>query len=236
MGNTPIVYIVEDDEPLRDSLEKLIRSAGLEVLAFGSPSEFRSQYDTSRPGCLILDLRLPEMSGLELYQRLSTRGYCHPFIIITGYGEVSFAVEALQLGALDFLEKPFSHQRLLDRVHEAIHQDVEARRRFDEMKRLQSRIDSLTPRERDVLQRVVAGKLTKEIAKDLGISLKTVEVHRSKVKKKLQVDSVAQLMLLMVSYMRHEQEATARGFERTGVPLGEPFAETLFGGLTTPRS
>ena len=201
MVDSPLVQVIEDDDQLRPALIELLRSAGLRVVGFSSPSAFLESYDPDSPGCLVVDLRLPDTNGLELCRRLANQGYCPPFLIITGYGEVGLAVEALHQGAIDFLEKPCSPQRLIDRVHQALARDTELRRDRVRRASVQARLDRLTPREREVLDRVLCGQMTKQIARELHISLKTVEVHRSKIKRKMQVESVAQLILTMAPFL-----------------------------------
>lgn len=198
MDDSPLVQVIEDDDDARTAIVELLQSAGLDAQGFATPRQFLARFEPQRVGCLVVDLRLPETSGLDLCRRLAGAGYCPPFIVVTGYGEVRLAVEALHQGALDFLEKPFSSQRLIDRVNEAIVRDRSNRRRAAQRAVVQSRLDQLTPRERQVLDRVLTGQMTKQIARELDISLKTVEVHRSKIKRKMQVESVAQLILLMV--------------------------------------
>lgn len=198
MDDSPLVLVIEDDDEARTAMLALLHSAGLDAQGFATPRQFLARYDARRVSCLVVDLRLPEMNGLDLCRRLASAGYCPPFVVVTGYGEVRLAVDALHQGALDFLEKPFSSQRLIDRVNEAIVRDRTHRRRAAQRALVQSRLDQLTPRERQVLDRVLTGQMTKQIARELDISLKTVEVHRSKIKRKMQVESVAQLILLMV--------------------------------------
>jgi FixJ family two-component response regulator len=194
---TPVVILVDDDQEMRESLVWLLESNDLSVRAFSSPDEVIENYDPQLPGCLLIDLQLPGISGLELWQTLSEMGGRHPFIIISGHGNVETAVQTMHLGAVDFIEKPFDRKRLLARVHEAILTDAENRRNLAESEQTQRRIDSLTPREHEVMGLVTAGLLTKQIARKLGISEKTVEVHRSHVTKKMHVHSVAQLVALV---------------------------------------
>jgi FixJ family two-component response regulator len=194
---TPVVMLVDDDQEMRESLVWLLESNDLSVRAFSSPDEVIENYDPQLPGCLLIDLQLPGISGLELWQTLSEMGGRHPFIIISGHGNVETAVQTMHLGAVDFIEKPFDRKRLLARVHEAILVDAENRRKSAKFEETQRRIDSLTPREHEVMGLVTAGLLTKQIARKLGISEKTVEVHRSHVTKKMHVHSVAQLVALV---------------------------------------
>jgi FixJ family two-component response regulator len=201
MDQSALILVVEDDRDMRHSLVWMLRANGYRAEGFGTSEELLEVYDPDRPGCLLLDLELPNMSGLELIEHLRLRGCCHhPFIVISGHGEVAAAVTAMHSGAIDFLEKPFEHERLLDGVRQALERDSEARRRRLEAQSVGALVASLTQREREVMELVIAGKLTKQIAKDLGISPKTVEVHRSHLTRKMQVESVAQLVALMANY------------------------------------
>jgi len=190
----PTVFVVDDDRAMRDSLSWLLDSVGLRVRSYATAAEFLADHDPAQPGCLVLDVRMPGMSGLDLQAELARRGVELPTIVITGHAEVSMAVRAVKAGAIDFIEKPFSDQLLLDRVRQALQIDLEARdvrrRREDALRRLAT----LTAREREVLNLVVAGKQNKEIASELGVSPKTVEVHRAHVMSKMCVDSLAELI------------------------------------------
>jgi len=189
-----IVFVVDDDRAIRDSLSWLLNSVGLSVRAYAKAADFLADHDPSQPGCLVLDVRMPGMSGLDLQAELARRGVELPTIVITGHAEVSMAVRAVKAGAIDFIEKPFSDQLLLDRVRQALEIDLEARevrRRREDARR---RLATLTTREREVLNLVVAGKANKEIASALGVSPKTVEVHRAHVMSKMCVDSLAELI------------------------------------------
>jgi two-component system response regulator FixJ len=195
----PVVFIVDDDAAIRRSLRFLIESIGLSVETFSTAEEFLEVYAPAQPGCLILDVRMPGMSGLHLQEELAARRVEIPVIVVTGYAEVPMAVRALKAGAVDFIEKPFSDQQLLDRVREAI--DTDARRREERAERdeMTARIARLTLREREVFDGVVAGKANKVIALELGVGTKTVEAHRAKLMKKLKVDSLADLIRLSMS-------------------------------------
>ncbi|MGD9648306.1 MAG: response regulator transcription factor [Pirellulales bacterium] len=195
---TATVYVVEDDDELRLALATMIRSVGLQVREFSHPREFLANYDPQTPGCLVVDLRLPDMSGLELQRLAAGLGSLHPFLVISGQGEVSSAVAAMQQGALDYIEKPFSRQQLLDRVHQAIDQDRQRRKLVAQQQHVRWLIASLTTREREVLDQVVEGRLTKEIARQLGISPKTVEVHRANVVRKMGADNIAELIRIVM--------------------------------------
>ena len=203
------VYVIEDDDALRESLAGMIRSVGLHVQDFGHPRDFFANYDPQTPGCLVVDLRLPDMSGLELQRVAARQGSLHPFLIITGHGDVQTAVAAMRQGALDFIEKPFSRQQLLDRVQQAVTQDQQQRRLFEQQQHVRGLIAALTGREREVLELVVEGKLTKEIARQLGISPKTVEVHRANVVRKMGADNVAELIRVVMPLVPTEPSTSA---------------------------
>lgn len=194
------VFLVDDDKAVRDSVTRMLILDGLAVEAFGHPSEFLNAYDPSKPGCLLIDLRLPQMNGLELHAELLKLGCQHPFIIITGHGNVPHATAAMREGAVDFLEKPFNQQRLLDRIHEAFRRDANHREKRAQQESIRARIDLLTPREREIMELVVNGGQTKQIARKLGIAPKTVEVHRHHITKKMQTESIAQLVRMMMEY------------------------------------
>jgi FixJ family two-component response regulator len=190
----PTVFVVDDDRAMRESLSWLLDSVGLRVRSYATAADFLAEHDPAQPGCLVLDVRMPGMSGLDLQAELARRGVELPTIVITGHAEVSMAVRAVKAGAIDFIEKPFSDQLLLDRVRQALEIDLEARevrRRREDARR---RLATLTAREREVLNLVVAGKANKEIASALGVSPKTVEVHRAHVMSKMCVDSLAELI------------------------------------------
>lgn len=194
----PSVFIVDDDEAVRDSLQLLMLSAGLSAESFASAQAFLQQFDAQRPGCLILDIRMPGMSGLELQDRLNEVGCILPVIIITGHGDVPMAIRAFKSGIFDFIEKPFNDQVLLDCVQRAIEQDRENRTQLMHHADRDALLETLTAREREVLEHVVSGKANKVIAADLGVSQRTVEVHRAKVMEKLKVRSLADLVRLVL--------------------------------------
>jgi len=196
---SPTVFIVDDDEAVRRSLEALVRSVGLNVESFASGQDFLASFDPDRPGCLVLDIRMPGMSGTELQETLRQRGSPLPVIIITGHGDVPIAVHAMKHGAVDFIEKPFSKQLLLDRIHDAIVRDSRARDVQTKRHKIHERLATLTPRERQVLDLVAAGKPNKRIAAELGVSKKTVEVHRSHVMRKMQAGSLAEVVEQVVT-------------------------------------
>ena len=173
-----IVYVVDDDDAVRDSLRLLLKSAGLACEVHSSAQEFLATYDAAQPGCLVLDVRMPGMSGLEMQQELNLRGATLPVIFITGHGDIPMAVEAMQHGAFDFLQKPFRDQELLDRVQRALVRDTENRVRLRHTDRIKERLATLSPREREVLDLVTQGKANKMVAGDLGVSQRTVEIQR----------------------------------------------------------
>jgi len=195
---SPTVFIVDDDEAVRSSLRLLIKSVGLIPSALGSAREFLEKYDPAQPGCLVLDVRMPGMSGLELQEQLNAQGAVIPVIFITGHGDVPMAVEAMQAGAFDFLQKPFRDQDLIDRIQRALEKDRANRAVLNERGLIQERLESLTPREREVLQMVSSGKPNKIMAADLGVSQRTVEIHRARVMEKMGASSLAQLVRMVM--------------------------------------
>jgi FixJ family two-component response regulator len=190
----PIVFVIDDDDSVRRSLERLLRSVDLEVQTFSSAREFVSVPVPDRPACIVLDLRLPGPSGLELQESLIQERRDVPIVFISGHADVPSSVRAIKAGAIDFLQKPFSDQALLDIIQRALRNDREARRERAELAAIRQRFDTLTPRERDVLGLVIQGRLNKQIAGDLGISEKTVKFHRGRVMGKTQAGSVAELV------------------------------------------
>ena len=190
----PIVFVIDDDDSVRRSLERLLRSVDLAVETFASAQEFLKRPLPDRPSCVVLDLRLPGPSGLELQESLIRAGHDVPIVFISGHADVPSSVRAIKAGAVDFLQKPFSDQALLDIIHGALRRDREARRDRAEVAAIRVRFDTLTPRERDVLGLVIQGRLNKQIAGDLGISEKTVKFHRGRVMDKTQAGSVAELV------------------------------------------
>jgi two-component system response regulator FixJ len=195
----PTVLIVDDDAAVRDSLKFLMRSVGHPVEAFASAQEFLDAYRDDRPGCLVLDIRMPGMSGLELQDQLVERRAIVPIIFITGHGDVPMAVEAMQAGAMDFIQKPFRDQDLLDRINQALEKDAKNRAALGEIKLLRDRLASLTPREREVMDLVVHGKANKVIAGDLELSQRTVEIHRARVMEKMLASSLAHLVRMVIA-------------------------------------
>ncbi len=192
------VFVVDDDAAMRDSLRWLIESVGLRVEAFATADDFLARHDPERPGCLVLDVRMPGMSGLELQDELARLDVRLPAIVITGHADVPMAVRAVKGGALDFLQKPFSDQVLLDRIRQALDLDRRRRRAAAQRRDALRRRELLTAREREVMDRIVAGKSNRVIAAELGLSPKTVEVHRAHVMEKMQVATLAELIRLAV--------------------------------------
>lgn len=190
----PTVFVVDDDEAVRDSLRLLLKSLGLPVVTHGSAAEFLADYDPEQPGCAVLDVRMPEMSGLELQDELNRRGAVIPVIFITGHGDVPMAVETMRRGAFDFLQKPFRDHELIERIQKALAGDCENRLRLGEQDRIRARLAALTPREQQVLQLVTSGKPNKVMADALGVSQRTIEIHRAHLMEKMGASSLAQLV------------------------------------------
>lgn len=196
-SRNPVVSVVDDDAAVRESLALLLQSAGHEVAAFADARSFLDAFDPAQPGCLIADLRMPGMDGLELQERLLALHATLPIIVLTGHGSVPAAVRALKHGAVDFVEKPFDAAALLVQVESALRRDAEMRAEAALEAVVAERRHSLTPREDEVLELVVAGKANKVIAVELGISERTVELHRHRIMKKMQVGSLAELVRLV---------------------------------------
>ncbi len=194
--NNPRVFIVDDDPSIRKSLDRLIRSAGLAVETFATAHEFLERHSHKGPSCLVLDIKMPGLNGLELQEKLLSQEYAMPIIFITGHGDIPMTVKAIKKGAIDFLSKPFDDKDLLDAVHEALQTDSKAWTVRDELENIHRRLKSLTPREYEILTYVINGMLNKQIAYALKISEKTVKVHRGRVMEKMDVDSVAELVRL----------------------------------------
>ena len=191
-----LVYLVDDEFSVRDSLALLIESTGQSVRSFESAEAFLNNYDPEHPGCLLLDVRMPSMSGLELQGELLKREIFIPIIFISGHAGIPDSAKAFRAGAVDFLEKPFDNEILLERIDEAIKKDIASREQFIEHREIQNRLDHLTHREQEVLSLIVRGHSNKEIAKILVISNRTVEAHRASIMEKMQVKSLAELMVL----------------------------------------
>lgn len=197
-ANEQLVFIVDDDDDFRDSLEVLFDSVGIETEGFSSADSFLEGYDPSRAACLVLDIRMPGRSGLDLQAELNRRGSRLPILFMTGHGDVPMAVRAMKAGATDFLSKPFSHQDLLDRVQRALETAARERDRSAEIEELRERQARLTPREVEVQELVVAGLANKVIANRLGISQRTVEIHRAQVMSKMEAASLADLVRMSI--------------------------------------
>jgi FixJ family two-component response regulator len=190
----PIVFVIDDDTSLRDALRRLIRSVGLPAEFFGSAQEFLQTKRPEVPSCLVLDVRLPGMSGLDFQRELAEAGIHIPIIFITAHGDIPMSVRAMKAGAVEFLTKPFRDQDLLDAIHLALESDRARRQRESEIAALRERLASLTPREREVLPLVVSGLLNKQIAAELGTTEASVKVHRSQLMRKMDAGSLANLV------------------------------------------
>jgi FixJ family two-component response regulator len=199
----PIVYIVDDNDGMRETLEALFHSVKQAVKTFASAREFLAAYSMGQPGCLIADIRMPEMSGLELYEELKRRSIDLPVIFLTGYGDVDMAVGAMKAGAVDFIAKPYKAQDLLDRVRRAVNASVQLQREKVDHDAARDGLALLTQRERQVLDLIVAGESNKRIALQLDLSLKTVEFHRANVMRKLNAASLADLMRKVIGGPQH---------------------------------
>lgn len=216
----PTVFIVDDDREVREAIELLMDSVGLGSRSFDSAQAYLDQFDPDVPGCLVLDVRMRGISGLELQERLAEAPIHPPVIVVTGHGDVPMAVRAVKAGAVDFIEKPFHDQTLLDAVHRAFAQDARNRGLASRLADIQERLTRLTPRERDILDQVVAGKRNKVIAADLQISQSTVEAHRAKVMEKMEARSLSELMRMMLA-IPTEDESRVPG-HHGDAPRGKP--------------
>jgi RNA polymerase sigma factor (sigma-70 family) len=190
----PIVFVVDDDASVREAVERLVRSAGLRVEAFASAEEFLTRPKADAPSCLVLDVQLPDLSGLDLQRRMADASNEIPIVFITGHGDIPTTVRAMKAGAVEFLTKPLVEGDLLESIRHAIARDRADRRHHADTADLRARFASLTPREEEVMAWVVAGLLNKQIARELGISEETVKVHRGHAMRKMQADSVAELV------------------------------------------
>jgi two-component system, LuxR family, response regulator FixJ len=204
MSTNPTVFVVDDDQAMRTSLQWLIESTGMQVKTFESADAFLSSYYPGRAGCLLLDVRMPGMSGLELQSYLAREGYQLPVIIITGHGDVGMAVKAMRAGAMDFIEKPFHDEDLLCSIQRAL--EVDQRQRLSRAARadILVRVADLTPREHEVMGMVTDGKANREIAVALGVTPKTVEAHRARVMEKMRAESLAELVRMVLIAGREE--------------------------------
>ena len=194
MSRELTVFVVDDDQAMRNSLKWLIESVGMQVETFDSAQAFLDAYYPARGGCLLVDVRMPGMSGLELQAYLTRREIGIPVIIITGHGDVSMAVKAMKVGAVDFIEKPFDDEELLNSIRNALQHDQKQRALRAQRSDIAARVAELTPREHEVMTLVTDGKSNKEIAAELGVSAKTVEVHRARMMDKMRADSLAELV------------------------------------------
>lgn len=199
VNNRTTVFVVDDDQAMRSSLKWLIESVGLYVESFAAAADFLDRYYPGRAGCLLLDVRMPGMSGLELQEHLNSKQIEIPTIVITGHGDVPMAVRAMKAGAIDFIEKPFNDEVLLDAIRRALAVEETRRDRQSERAELAARLAQLTPREREVMTMVTDGLSNKEIANELGVSAKTIEAHRARVMEKMQASSLAELVRMALT-------------------------------------
>jgi RNA polymerase sigma factor (sigma-70 family) len=204
----PIVCIVDDDASVRDALKRLVHSVGLRVELFDSAQEFFKRQRPDVPSCLVLDVRMPGISGLDLQRQLADANVHIPIVFITGHGDIPMSVRAMKAGAIEFLTKPFRDQDLLDAIQVALERDRATRQRESEIAALRERFESLTLREREVVTRVVSGMLNKQIAAEIGITENTVKVHRSRAMEKMQAQSLAALVKMLEKLDIHVQEAS----------------------------
>jgi two-component system response regulator FixJ len=195
----PLVFVVDDEEPVGDSIAMLLRTVGLTARVYRDPRRFLDEYRPEQPGCLVLDVRMPQMGGLELQQELARRNATLPVIFITGHGDVPMAVEAMRAGAVDFLQKPFNDDELIRRVQKALEQDARDRELLQRREELERRWKELTAREREIATRIADGEANKKVAAELGISVRTAELHRARILQKMGVRSVAQLVRMLVA-------------------------------------
>ena len=207
MSDDQTVFIVDDDEGVRDGLSLLLATIGQSCELYESAQEFLDAYDDGKRGCLVLDIRMPRMTGLDLQKKLLEMESSLPIIFITGHGDIPMAVEAMRRGALDFIRKPFREHDLLERINEALNLDEDAHKKALDRQELADKLSSLSEREREVFERVADGQMNKVIAADLGISERTVEVHRGQVMKKLGARTLAQLVRMKIQ-MQLIEEAT----------------------------
>jgi len=204
-NSNPLIYIVDDDDSMREAIELLLRTVGYQTVPYGRASEFLAKYNPEQHAVLVLDVRMPEMSGLEVQQQLNRAGAMLPVIFMTGHGDIPMAVQAMKDGAFDFLTKPFRDQDLIDRINTALKQDKENRAQIEKHADLRRRAESLTAREREVMALVVDGKANKVIAIDLGLSERTVEIHRANVMEKMGARSIAHLVKMHLTLNGEQQ-------------------------------
>ena len=200
------VFVVDDDQEVRTGLQQLLNAIGLPVQTYSSAQSFLDFIDESQPGCVVTDIQMPGMTGIELQKELRERNVRLPVIVITAHGDVSFAVEAFHGGAIDFLQKPYRPQHMISQIREALARDQSRRRLERELKRTRTQLASLTQRESEVLERLVDGRTTKEISRDLGIGLSTVDYHRGNVLTKLDVDNVVNLAVAVQKFREGESQ------------------------------
>ncbi|MCG8523224.1 MAG: response regulator transcription factor [Pseudomonadales bacterium] len=193
------VYVVEDDEAVRDSLELLLKSDSKPVKTYESANAFLKDYSDKMAGCIVLDIRMPGMDGMELQKKLNDKHSILPIIFVTGHGDVPMAVDAMKEGAVDFIQKPYREEALLEKIEAALEQDQEQRKSLDEKQEIIRRVKSLTPREREIMDRMIVGQANKVIAIELEISQRTVEIHRSRVMHKMGTHSLAHLVRMVLS-------------------------------------
>jgi two-component system response regulator FixJ len=199
MAEASTVYIVDDDEAVRESLELLLESVDQHCTSFASATDFLEAFDIDMSGCMVLDIRMPGMNGMELQRKLNELHSILPIIFVTGHGDVPMAVEAMQHGAVDFIQKPYREQDLLDKINQALQLDREQRSILQEKQAIIERMEKLTPREREVMDMMIDGNANKVIAIDLGISQRTVEIHRSRVMEKMGTHSLAHLVRMVIT-------------------------------------
>ncbi|WP_166264527.1 response regulator FixJ [Marinobacter caseinilyticus] len=193
------VYVVEDDEAVRDSLELLLKSAKQAVKTYRTANAFLTEYSEKMAGCIVLDIRMPGMDGMELQKKLNDRHSILPIIFVTGHGDVPMAVDAMKEGAVDFIQKPYREEALLEKIEAALAQDKEQRKTLGEKQEIVRRVKTLTPRESEIMDRMIAGQANKVIAIELEISQRTVEIHRSRVMHKMGTHSLAHLVRMVLS-------------------------------------
>jgi len=196
---SPQVYVVDDDQAVRDALQLLLRSVKIESQVFASGQDFLAALDGDARGCVLLDIRMPGMSGMDVQEEMNQRGAGLTVIFLTGHGDIPMAVQAMQEGAFDFVQKPFRDQDLLDTIRRALERSEAHHEQREQVDEIRTRLGILTPRESEVLEKVVVGKSNKVIASDLGLSTRTVEIHRSRVMEKMQADSLAHLVRMYVA-------------------------------------